>query len=163
VASPEKCSECGFVWSLSVEDAIGLVEGAPDRYASLLAEGAGSPSDDPGHWSATGYLWHVVDVIRFGADRLWTLTLDSVSGIPGWDSDDMAAVRGYEKLSPLVGLRALRSSVREWVKAARKTPRRASIEHPTLGALTTGDSIRRNAHEVQHHALDIERALADSP
>ena len=44
---PEKCSECGFLWSLSVEDAIRLVEGAADRYTSLLAKGAGSRSDDP--------------------------------------------------------------------------------------------------------------------
>jgi hypothetical protein len=74
----------------------------------------------------------------------------------------MAAVRRYEKLSPVVGLHALRSAVREWVKAARETPLSARIEHPSLGTLSTADSIRRNAHKVQHHAFDIERLLDNS-
>jgi hypothetical protein len=158
---PEICSECGFLWSLPVEDSIRLVEDAADRYTRLFGEGSDSRSDNPGHWSATGYVWHVVDVIRFGTERLWTLALDAASGIPGWDQDDMAAVRRYEKLSPTVGLQALRSAVREWVKAAHEAPPSAHIEHASLGMMSTGDSIRRNAHEVQHHALDIERALTN--
>ena len=27
----------------------------------------------PGVWPPVGYLWHVVDVLRFGAERLWML------------------------------------------------------------------------------------------
>jgi hypothetical protein len=159
---PEKCSECGFLWSLPLEDSIRLVEGAAGRYTRLLAKGVDAHAGDSGQWSTTGYVWHVVDIIRFGTERLWTLALDEAAGIPGWDQDDMAALRRYEKLSPIVGLHALRAAVREWVKAARETPLSARIEHPSLGTLSTSDSIRRNAHEVQHHACDIERLLDSS-
>ena len=155
----QRCSGCGYLWSISIDEAIGLVEGAADRYAHLLAEGVGPGSEDPARWSATGYLWHIVDVIRFGTERLWTLALDPASGIPGWDQDALAAVRNYEKLSAAVGLRALRVSVRDWVQAANEAPRSARVEHPVFGALTTVDSIRRNAHEV-HHPRARHPALA---
>lgn len=156
----EKCQGCGYLWSVSLDEAVSLVEGAADRYTRLLAGGGGGRSEGPGRWSATGYLWHIVDVLRFGTERLWTLTLDAGSGIPGWDQDALAAVRHYDKLSAAVGLRALQVAARDWVQAAREAPRTAQVEHPVFGTLTTGDSIRRNAHEVHHHQLDIQRALA---
>ena len=154
------CSECGYLWSLDVDEAVGLVEGAADRYAGVFSDGIGSRCEDPGRWSATGYLWHVVDVLRFGTERLWTLTLDAGLGVPGWDQDAMAAVRHYDRLSTTVGLRALGVAARDWVEAASEAPRAAQVEHPVLGTLTTEDSIRRNGHEVHHHALDIQRAVA---
>jgi hypothetical protein len=157
---PDVCPGCGFAWSISVDEAVHLVQGVADRYEQLLADGVGLRSDDPARWSAKGYLWHVVDVLRFGTERLWTLTLDTDAGVPGWDQVVMGAARQYEKLSPDGGLRALRVALRDWVKAAREAPRAAKVEHAVLGDLTTVDSIRRNAHEVQHHELDIRNALA---
>jgi hypothetical protein len=153
----DECPECGFSWSISTEAAIHLVEHAPDRFASLLANNNGAPPESVGRWSATSYLWHTVDVIRFGTERLWTITLDATSGVPGWDQDALADVRRYDELSVAVGLRALRVAIRDWVKAARDAPDTSRVEHPILGSLTTGDSIRRNAHEIQHHELDIRR------
>jgi hypothetical protein len=88
-----------------------------------------------------------------------TLTLDPVAGVPGWDQEAMAAARRYEQLSVPVGVRALRVAIRDWVGAARKAPPEATVEHPSLGTLTTRDSILRNAHEVRHHEHDIEAAL----
>ena len=158
--TPEReCSECGYLWSLDIPEAVDLVDGAADRYARLFADGIGSRSEDPARWSPTAYLWHVVDVLRFGTERLWTLTLDAGSGVPGWDQDALAAIRHYEKLSPAVGLRALQVAAVDWVEAATEAPRSARVEHPVFGTLTTEDSIRRNGHEVHHHALDIQRAV----
>jgi hypothetical protein len=42
---------------------------------------------------------------------------------------------------------------------ANLVPVDASVEHPEFGTLTAEDIIRRNAHEVQHHELDIRRGL----
>lgn len=151
------CPECGFSWSISPDAAIQLVEQAPDRFATLLESNGGGASDNAGRWSATSYLWHTVDVIRFGTERLWTITLDAASGVPGWDQNALADVRRYDELSVAVGLRALRVAIQDWVKAARDAPDTGRLEHPILGSLTTGDSIRRNAHEIQHHELDIRR------
>jgi hypothetical protein len=71
----------------------------------------------------------------------------------------MAANRNYEKLSPVVGLKALKAAAHDWVAAARDAPLDGKVEHPSLGTLTTFDSIRRNAHEVQHHAADVRQEL----
>jgi hypothetical protein len=144
---------------MSSDEAIKLVEAASDRYSEMLADGAGPRSDDPKQWSATGYLWHVVDVIRLGTERLWTLTLDAPSGIPGWDEEALAAARRYEQLAPIVGLRALDVAVGDWVRAARETPPSAEVMHPAFGAISTHDAIVRNAHEIQHHARDIAQAI----
>jgi len=150
------CSDCGFDWSMSSDEAILLVEAAPDRYSAMLANGAGPPSEDATQWSATGYLWHVVDVIRLGTERLWALTLDSASGVPGWDEEALAAARRYEQQSLIVGLRALAVAVDEWIGAAREAPPSAEVSHPVFGTMSTHDSVLRNAHEVRHHARDIE-------
>lgn len=159
----ERCADCGFDWSMSPDDAIRLVEAAPDRFAKLLSGGVGPRSEDPSRWSERGYLWHVVDVLRLGTDRLWTLTLDAPSGVPGWDEEALAVARRYERLSPIVGLRALDVAVGDWVRAAHETPPSAEVTHPVFGGISTQDAIVRNAHEVQHHARDIEQTIDGNP
>jgi len=163
------CEECGFDWSLPIQEAVALVRGSPERCALLFAgtgpqealreAAARDHSADPGRWSPAAYLWHLVDVIRFGTERLWTLALDPEAGVPGWSQEEVAAARRYDGLSVAVGLRALEVAVGDWADAARGAPRGALVVHPELGAVSTEDSIRRNAHEIQHHELDILRGL----
>jgi DinB family protein len=159
----ERCPECGYLWLISFDEAVDLIEAAADRYEGLVVAGGDARSaGNSGEWSASGYLWHVVDAIRFGTERLWTLTLDEGTRLPGWNQVDLAAARHYDKLSTVVGLRALRVATRNWVDAAREVPLTAMVEHPEFGTMTAIDSVRRNAHEVDHHARDIERALTAS-
>jgi hypothetical protein len=63
----------------------------------------------------------------------------------------------------VVGLRALDVAVRVWVRAARETPPSAEVAHPVFGGVSTHDAIVRNAHEIQHHARDIEQAMDGVP
>jgi hypothetical protein len=154
----QRCGGTRFRWSLPVEQAIGLVEEAPDRYARLLADGVGPRSKDPDRWSATGYLWHVVDVIQFGTERLWTLTFDPESGVLGWDQDAMARIRNYEQLARGRDTGTAGCGPRLDSGSNRCAPFGPS-PYPILGNLTTGGAIKRNAHEVHHHELDIRRAL----
>jgi hypothetical protein len=163
VSEAERCPECDYSWSIASADAVGIVTAATERYELLLAGTARAPSVNEGGWSADEYLWHVVDVLRFGTDRLWTLSVDPTSGIPGWDQDAMARVRNYAKLSITVGLKALDRAAKGWVEAAEDAPSDAHVEHPVLGRLTALDSIRRNAHEVVHHAWDIEQLVGVDP
>lgn len=156
------CEECGFDWTTPADDAIRLVEGSPERVAGLLEGGVASRSAvaaDPDRWPPTSYLWHLVDVVRFGTERLWTLALGPGAGLPGWDPDEMAAARRYEGLPADVGLLALEVAVADWVIAAREAPPGATVHLPVLEAITTEDSIRRNAHEAVHHELDVRRGL----
>lgn len=100
------------------------------------------------------YVWHLVDVLRIGMDRLITLRLDPAHGIPCWDENLLAEARRCLQLSPSVGVAVLQRTARQWVQTANETPE-ASTEHPLYGTLDTVDVIRRNAHEVQHHLWDI--------
>jgi hypothetical protein len=109
------------------------------------------------------YVWHLVDVLRIGSERLLTVAHDPGNGLPCWDENALAEVRCYQQLSPGVGLLALAAAQREWSQAAEAAPTGAEVSHPEFGTLTTVDVIRRNAHEVHHHLLDISRADQDPP
>jgi hypothetical protein len=153
-----ECAECGFDWMCARQDAVGLVTRGPDAATAALA-GVPDPMRRTGaRWSASMYVWHLVDVLRIGAERLLTLAHDPGRGVTCWDENALAQVRRYQQLSPGVGLIALRSAAREWAQAARAAPSDAEVSHPEFGPLGAVDIIRRNAHEVRHHVLDISRS-----
>lgn len=160
----ERCAECEFSWTIEPEESIALVDGSPPRLASLIV-GAERATDRPaeGVWSPSEYLWHLVDVLRIGRERLLTIATDPTAGIPCWDENALAEVRNYGALSPAVGLIAYEGVVGEWVVTARTVPAGASVEHAQDGTMTAGDIMRRNAHEVAHHELDIQRGLRSKP
>ncbi len=151
------CAECGFDWTMARQAAIDLVAQAPDAVSAALARNP-DPSQRTGTpWSAAMYLWHLVDVLRIGTERLLTLTHDPDRGITCWDENALADVRRYERLSPVVGLIVLRSAARDWDDAAQAAPADTEVRHPEFGALAAVEIIRRNAHEMHHHLMDINR------
>lgn len=159
----ESCRECEFDWNITPRAAITLVASSSERIATLF-EGAEQAMRRPAPavWSPSAYLWHLVDVLRIGSDRLLTTSLDPAMGIPCWDENALAEVRQYHRLSPRVGVLAYETAVSAWVAVANRVPIEASVEHPEFGTLTGEDIIRRNAHEVQHHELDMRRGLRGS-
>jgi hypothetical protein len=106
------------------------------------------------------YVWHLVDVLRIGTERLLTLAHDPGRGITSWDENALAEARRYQQLSPAVGVIALRPTAHSWVTAATAAPRDAQVRHPQFGLLGAVEIIRRNAHEVHHHLMDINRSKA---
>jgi hypothetical protein len=151
------CTECGFDWNIDRPTAIGLVAQAPQDAATALAR-INDPEERHGErWSASMYVWHLVDVLRIGTERLLTLTYDPSRGIACWDENALAEARRYQQLSPAVGLTVLRSAAREWVQTAKSAAGDVEVRHPQFGSLGAPEIIRRNAHEVQHHLLDINR------
>ncbi|MCU4185794.1 DinB family protein [Acidiferrimicrobium sp. IK] len=149
------CAECGFDWAVPASSAIDIVAACPATYAAALAGVSPRPAAENGRWSAGMYLWHVVDVLHIGVERLWTITLDPDTGIPCWDENGLAAARNYSMLSIPVGLHALRQATANWVTTATTTPQDLTTRHDLFGELAAIDILRRNAHEVQHHLLDI--------
>jgi hypothetical protein len=149
------CAECGFGWDIARDSAIDLVAQVPDAAAAafaLIQEPAQRTGD---RWSASMYLWHLVDVLRIGTERLLTLTHDPDRGIICWDENALAEARRYQQLSPAVGLVLLRSATREWASVASRAPSETLINHPQFGTLGAVEIIRRDAHEVRHHLMDI--------
>jgi hypothetical protein len=156
MTQPATCMECGFAWDLSYDDAVGIVGRAPSWFAKAF-DGASFAAPPPGVWTAAAYLWHVVDVVRFGTERLWSLSLDPAAGLPAWDADVMAAARSYDARSVRVGLHALEVATEDWLVAARVVPRYVTSLHPEFGPIDARSSVVRNAHEVVHHVLDVRR------
>ena len=108
-------------------------------------------------WSASRYVWHTVDVLRFGTERIWTISVDPDFGVPEWDENVVALVRSYDALSPVVGLIALIAAADAWRTALLEAPHDVSTAHPEAGSLCVFDVVQRNADEVRHHPLDVER------
>ncbi len=149
------CAECDFDWAIAHVDGVAIVGAAPDAASRALVAVGDPTRRDGARWSASMYLWHLVDVLRIGTERLLTLALDPACGIPCWDENDLAAARRYDRLSPVVGLAVLRRAASEWQDAAGLTSPDAEVDHAELGPLGALEVIRRNAHEVRHHVLDI--------
>lgn len=151
----EVCPECGFDWSTGRNDCVVIVRQAPDGAAAAI-DSITDPTEQHGsRWSPSMYVWHLVDVLRIGAERLITIKLDPAHGIPCWDENLLAEARRYRQLSVSAGVKALANASRQWLEAVDYTPE-TTVEHPVFGTLTTLDVIRRTAHEVQHHLWDIE-------
>ena len=155
------CAECGFDWQLARQDAIDLVAQVPDAATDAITRIPDPAQHTGDRWSASMYLWHLVDVLRIGTERLLTLTHDPRRGIICWDENALAEARRYQQLSPVVGLIVLRSAAQAWVTAAAAAPADIQVRHPQFGTLGALEIIRRNAHEVHHHLMDIKRA--DTP
>jgi hypothetical protein len=143
---------------MPIGEAIEMVRRSPARYGAALESCDVRAPVQPGAWSPSEYLWHMVDVLRIGAERLWTLQLDPGNGVPCWDENELAAARRYAALSPAVGLRAYARAVEAWCESAESTPAEAETTHPELGTIGAQELIRRSAHECHHHLFDIEKA-----
>jgi hypothetical protein len=152
------CAECGFHWEMSRQHATELVAQVPDAAAAVITRIQDPTQRIGNRWSVSMYVWHLVDVLRIGTERLLTLTHDPDRGITCWDENALAEVRRYQQLSPVVGVIVLRSAAQAWTTTAVVAPADIQVRHPQFGTLGALEIIRRNAHEVHHHLMDINRA-----
>lgn len=154
------CGECHFDWGeTDYDNLIGRCVHAVAVFGAVLSRIDPSEAVQPGLWSASRYVWHTVDVLRFGTERLWTISADPSFGVPSWDENVVAEVRSYDALSPVVGLIALIAAARDWREAAMEAPHDAATPHPEAGEIRAFDVVQRNAHEVCHHLWDIQRGI----
>lgn len=158
------CPECGFDWGLSsYETLVGQCVRNVAVFGGVLSRVDPAEAVEPGLWSASRYVWHTVDVLRFGTERLWTVSVDPTYGVPAWDENAVADVRSYDLLSPIVGLVALIAAADAWRTAALEAPHDVSTPHSEAGSICAFDIVQRNAHEVCHHLWDVQRALPSEP
>ena len=158
------CPECSFDWDVSAyEVLVGQCVRNVAVFGAVMSRIDPAAAVDPGLWSASRYVWHTVDVLRFGTERLWTVSVDPSFGVPVWDENLVADVRSYDSLSPVVGLVALIVAAEAWRTAALEAPPDVSTPHPEAGAICAFDVVQRNAHEVCHHLWDVQRALPAEP
>ena len=158
-----RCVECDFNWAeRDYETLVGQCVRAVGVFGQVLSHVDPAAAVDPGLWSASRYVWHTVDVLRFGTERLWTISADPAFGVPAWDENVMAEVRRYDALSSMVGLIALIEAAKAWRQAALEAPHDVPTAHPEAGEIRAFDVVQRNAHEVCHHLWDVRRGMTDS-
>ena len=158
-----RCGECHFDWGeTDYDNLIGRCVHAVAVFGEVLSRVDPSEAVQPGLWSASRYVWHTVDVLRFGTERLWTISADPSFGVPPWDENVIAEVRSYDALSPVVGLIALIAAARDWREATIEAPHDAATPHPEAGEIFAFDVVQRNAHEVCHHLSDIQHGIPSS-
>lgn len=157
------CQECHFDWDATeYEDLVGQCVRSVAIFGEVLSRIDPAVPVEAGLWSASRYVWHTVDVLRFGTERLWTISADPAFGVPTWDENVVAETRSYDDLSPVVGLIALIAAAQEWRTAALESPPDVETPHPEAGSICAFDIVQRNAHEVSHHLWDIQRGLPET-
>jgi hypothetical protein len=160
----DPCRECGYDWSVDVGDAIGLISGAPRRYAELIAGTDGTTRGAGLDWSSGAYVCHVVDNLRIWAERLAGTGSGSSVTIAPYDAELLAQARRYESITMECALWSLGKASVEWAEAVEIARRGDStLLHPERGELTVRDVVSTNAHDAFHHAWDISRILGRSP
>ena len=157
------CAECAFDWDeREYTTLVGQCVRDVAVFGGVLSRVDPAEAVEPGLWSASRYVWHTVDALRFGTERLWTVSADPAFGVPAWDENVVAEVRAYDELSPVVGLIALIAAAEAWRAAALEAPHDTSTVHSEAGSICAYDIVQRNAHEVCHHLWDVRRALPAS-
>src|SRR6202046_5927461 len=80
-----QCAECLFDWDQAdYEDLVGQCVKGVAVFGEVLSKIDPGKAVEPGLWSASRYVWHTVDVLRFGTERLWTISADPSFGVPTW-------------------------------------------------------------------------------
>jgi hypothetical protein len=75
----DRCVECGFDWRCDIEVAIQQVERLDAALPQIVDFERWTSRPGAGVWSPSEYVWHLVDVLRIGAERLWLVSTDPVA------------------------------------------------------------------------------------
>jgi hypothetical protein len=77
-----------------------------------------------------------------------------------YDENELARVRGYERIPLAAGTWSLSHSVDAWLQAvAASKPEGEIMRHPVRGPLTLADVVTANTHDGAHHLHDIASSL----
>ena len=156
----DPCRECGFQWSVSLDDATVLISEVPTSYEQILVSATGAERHPDLGWSVGAYVCHVADNLHIWAERLAGPKAGAGGVIGAYDQDLLGVARAYEKISLAAAKWSLRRAVGEWLEVVARS---GSIEvlliHPERGGLTLEDIACANAHDAHHHLWDIQRSL----
>ncbi|MFR0359233.1 hypothetical protein [Streptomyces sediminimaris] len=155
------CRDCGFGWSLSPREAVGLVEDLPARYGALVKGRRGDERHPELAWNIAAYISHVTDNLRNWAERLAGARLTGVRQVPGYDQDLLAQARSYNDVCLAGAVWSLQRAAEAWAESVSAAlEEHVVLEHADRGVQRAEDIARNNAHDAAHHAWDIERILA---
>lgn len=155
------CRLCGFDWSISQVEADARLSLAADRVAALLADTSAHARHPALGWTAGGYVCHVADSLRVWAERVACVALGDVGPVASYDQDRLAEARCYDEVGVRGALWSLDRALDDWRAALQLVADGDFLMlHDELGALSLLDVTRIRAHDVAHHADDIQRIVS---
>jgi hypothetical protein len=156
----DPCRTCGFSWTLGQDEAEKFVTATAERYEQLVGAADGTQRHPDLEWSVRAYVCHVADSLRIWAERLASASLGDRGAVANYNQDRLAIARSYEDVGIRGALWSLTRAVGDWQAAvALASEANAVVLHEELGAMSVLDAVRIRAHDVEHHAKDIERSL----
>ena len=157
----DPCRECGFAWTLSLDDAVAHMARFPASYDEMLAPATGNERHPDLAWSACDYVSHVADNLRIWTERLMGVVMGASPVVGGYDEGELARARNYARIPLEAALWSLRRSTTELLNAvASSNPSGTVLIHPQRGELDLCAVVLSNTHDAQHHLWDIERTLS---
>jgi hypothetical protein len=156
----DPCRECGFDWSLRLEDAAAIVGDVPRQFAELLAGSNGRRQHRELSWSAGAYVRHVVDNLRIWAERLAGAALGAHGPVAPYDENLLARARNYHDIPVEGAVWSLGRAAADWRESlSLAVARNVVLHHPERGDQSVLDVARTNAHDAYHHGWDIGRSM----
>jgi hypothetical protein len=153
----DPCRQCGFEWASGPAETAAAITAAPDRYRTLTAGRRGDETIAELHWDLTSYVCHGADNTRIWAERLAGPAVGAVNPIGPYDEVALAEARSYPAIELPTALWSLERAVGDWTAArALGAP---GFRHPAQGQLSAPDAERIVAHELVHHAYDLQRIV----
>jgi hypothetical protein len=157
----QPCRACAFDWSVSLDDAVELMEELAASFDDLLVDATGAEHYPDVAWPVTAYVSHVADNLRIWTERLMGVALGASPVVGGYNENELAEARNYAMIPLEAALWSLRLSAREWLGAVDASSRIGPLmTHPDRGELDLLDVVRSNTHDAHHHLWDVRRALA---
>lgn len=156
----EPCRECGYSWTIGLDDALAVVQGIPAAYEAALEDATGTERHPALSWSVGAYVCHVADNLRIWAERLAGVAAGASPEVAAYDENELAAARHYEHVALEGALWSLRRSVGDWLSAVGEARAGSvALHHFARGELELLEVVRMVTHDAFHHAWDVRRTL----
>jgi hypothetical protein len=156
----DPCRACRFAWSLSLDEVSAQMADVPAAYAGLLTGADGRERHPDLAWSVRAYVCHVGDNLRIWSERLIGVARGAAPEVGGYDENELARARGYERIPLEPALWSLGMAVEQWLIAVAEARRTQGVLlHPERGRQTVLDVAQSNLHDARHHQWDIATTL----
>lgn len=159
------CRECGYSWSLTVEETIQLVGSLPTEYRDAVGDASGSERLPDLAWPVAAYICHVADNLRIWAERLQGVIQGRTRDVRAYDENWLAEVRGYEAIDLRAALWSLTRSCEDWIVTVMEALGQEQADHPVAlvhrerREQNLVEVVRANCHDAVHHRWDVGRIL----
>lgn len=156
----DPCRECGFVWTISLAEAVALLASIPARFREALGDHDASARHPDLTWSAGAYVAHVGDNLHIFAERIAALDLGAYGDTVPYDPDQLAEARQYEHIPILGALWSLDHAVADIIEAVEHSEgKEITMIIDDRGPQNLTDILRTTTHDAWHHVWDVQRTL----